>query len=94
MAIHSATQHENTIEPNTLAKHVEKTLATKSSNKILRIIQLLHLQLNITRAKVFGSIVFILMYVYFHSHTSSVERFSENFDQEAVTHLIFFLGTH
>ena len=63
MANHSATQHENTIEPNTLAKHVEKTLATKSSNKILRIIQLLHLQ----RAKVFGSIVFTLMYVYFHS---------------------------
>jgi hypothetical protein len=27
-------------------------------------------------------------------HTSSVERFSENFDQEAMTHLIFFLGRH
>ena len=26
-------------------------------------------------------------------HTSSVERFSENFDQEAVTYLIFFVGT-
>ena len=28
------------------------------------------------------------------SHTSSVKRFSENFDQEAVTYLIFFVGTH
>ena len=26
-------------------------------------------------------------------HTSSVERFSENFDQEAMTYLIFFVGT-
>ena len=30
----------------------------------------------------------------FTGHTSSVERFSENFDQEAVTYLIFFVGTH
>ena len=36
-------------------------VATKSSNKILRIIQLLHLELNITRSKVFGSTVFTLM---------------------------------
>ena len=43
MLFHSATQHENTIEPNTLAKHVEKTWAMKSSNKILRTIPLLHL---------------------------------------------------
>ena len=28
------------------------------------------------------------------THTSSVETFSEKFDQEDVTHLIFFLGTH
>ena len=28
-----------------------------------------------------------------YTHTSSVERFSENFDQEAVTYLIFFVGT-
>ena len=27
-------------------------------------------------------------------HTSSVERFSENFDQEAVTYLILFVGMH
>ena len=27
-------------------------------------------------------------------HTSSVERFSENFDDKAVTYLIFFVGTH
>jgi hypothetical protein len=27
-------------------------------------------------------------------HTSSVERFSENFDDKVVTYLIFFLGTH
>ena len=27
-------------------------------------------------------------------HTSSVERFSEYFDQKAVTYLIFFVGTH
>ena len=27
-------------------------------------------------------------------HTSSVERFSENFDQEAVIYLIFFVGMH
>jgi hypothetical protein len=27
-------------------------------------------------------------------HTTSVERFSENFDQEAVTYLIFFVETH
>ena len=26
-----------------------------------------------------------------HVHTSSVERFSENFDHEAVTYLIFFV---
>ena len=26
--------------------------------------------------------------------TSSVERFSENFDEKAVTYLIFFVGTH
>ena len=30
----------------------------------------------------------------FEIHTSSVERFSENFDQKAVTYLIFFVGTH
>ena len=29
-----------------------------------------------------------------HSHTSSVKRFSENFDHKAVTYLIFFVGTH
>ena len=28
------------------------------------------------------------------SHTSSMERFSENFDQEAVTYFIFFVGMH
>jgi hypothetical protein len=27
-------------------------------------------------------------------HTSSVERFSENFDDKVVTYLIFFLRTH
>ena len=27
-------------------------------------------------------------------HTSSVERFSENFDNKAVTYIIFFVGTH
>ena len=27
-------------------------------------------------------------------HTSSVERFSENFDDKAVTYFIFFVGTH
>ena len=27
-------------------------------------------------------------------HTSSVERFCENFDDKAVTYLIFFIGTH
>ena len=27
-------------------------------------------------------------------HTSSVERFSENFSDKAVTYLIFFIGTH
>ena len=27
-------------------------------------------------------------------HTSSVERFSETFDDKAVTYLIFFIGTH
>ena len=43
MLFNSATQNENTIEPNTLAKHVEKTLTTKSLNKILRTIPLLHL---------------------------------------------------
>ena len=30
----------------------------------------------------------------FTNHTSSVKRFSENFDLEAVTYLIFFVGTH
>ena len=28
------------------------------------------------------------------THTSSVERFSENFDDEVVTYLIFFVWTH
>ena len=28
------------------------------------------------------------------THTTSVDTFSEKFDQEDVTHLIFFLGTH
>ena len=27
-------------------------------------------------------------------HTSSLERFSENFDFKSVTYLIFFVGTH
>ena len=32
--------------------------------------------------------------LYCIAHTSSVERFSENFDQKVVTYLIFFVGTH
>ena len=31
---------------------------------------------------------------YILNHTSSVKRFSQNFDQEAVTYLIFFVGMH
>ena len=38
--------------------------------------------------------IYYLLTYYLPFHTSSVERFSENFDEKAVTYLIFFIGTH
>ena len=41
----------------------------------------------------FVKLIYVLLFRVL-DHTSSVERFSENFDDEVVTYLIFFLGKH
>ena len=46
------------------------------------------------RQKIANIAISLITTILYPKHPSSVERFSEKFDQKALTYLIFFVGTH